>query len=74
METGEPAMVKMKTHLELCIGCGQCDEQCPVAMANIVFEDEDGRPKIKTDDTICIACGRCIGVCPQKARYYGADE
>ena len=61
---------KVKTHLELCIGCGLCEEQCPVEMANILFQDEDGNTKIKINDAKCVSCGRCIALCPPKARYY----
>ena len=61
----------VRVDLDLCIGCGICEEQCPVIGANIIYEDEDGNPKVKIDETKCAVCGRCIGTCPQKARYYG---
>ena len=63
----------MKTNPELCIGCKRCDEQCPVEMANIIYQDAAGNTKVKVDETKCVACGRCIGVCLQKARYYDND-
>lgn len=64
----------VKTHLELCIGCGRCEEQCPVEMANVIYRDKDGQTKIRTDEEICAACGRCIVLCPQNARYYEKED
>ncbi|MCL1857954.1 MAG: 4Fe-4S binding protein [Oscillospiraceae bacterium] len=65
---------KLKENLELCIGCGRCEQQCPVEGANIIYKDEDGNTKIKIDKENCAACGRCISLCPQKARNYDYDE
>ena len=65
---------KVKTNLELCIGCERCEQQCPVEGANIIYQDENGETKIKIDETKCAACGRCISLCPQKARYYDNDK
>jgi len=33
---------KIETNLDVCIGCKKCDEQCPVEMANIIYQDEAG--------------------------------
>ena len=61
---------KIETNLDMCIGCKRCDDQCPVEMANIIYQDEAGNVKVKVNYEKCVSCGRCIGVCPQKARYF----
>ncbi|MCL1906049.1 MAG: 4Fe-4S binding protein [Clostridiales bacterium] len=64
----------VKTDLELCVGCKRCEGECPVIMANIIYQDEEGNTKVKVDHTVCIACGRCISVCRPKARYFDTIE
>ena len=61
------------TKLELCVGCKQCDEQCPIEGANVIYQDEAGYTKVKVDGTKCVSCGRCIGVCHFGARYHEND-
>ena len=58
---------------ELCVGCNRCVRECPVEMANLTYQDEDGSIKVQVDSTKCIACGACIFVCKHEARYYHDD-
>ena len=64
----------IQTNLELCVGCEKCVEQCPVEMANIVYQDEAGLTKVIVDKQKCAVCGRCIPVCPRKARHYAEES
>lgn len=46
---------------EMCIGCGTCVDECPVAAITMI---ED----IATiDNDECIRCGTCHDICPQEA-------
>jgi len=63
----------VKTKADLCTGCNRCVRECPLEMANVVYQDENGKLKIKIDYDKCIACGRCVPVCKHKARYYTDD-
>ncbi|MCP4694994.1 MAG: 4Fe-4S dicluster domain-containing protein [Desulfobacterales bacterium] len=47
-----------ETEEEGCIGCGACEEICPVDAVRIV----DDRARVDTD--WCIGCGVCGAVCP----------
>ena len=67
-------MSKVETVEENCIGCGQCEEQCPVEGANVAYSDAEGNPKIKPNPEKCVSCGRCVAVCPNQARRYRAAE
>jgi len=71
--------------LEKCIGCRQCEYQCPV----LVPDEEQGGfaarkaiyipfanaipQKALVDASNCILCGRCARICPTKAVNY-ADQ
>lgn len=61
------------TNDELCVGCNRCVKECPVEMANIIYQDERENIKVKVDNEKCISCGKCISVCKSKARYYEDD-
>ena len=52
-----------KVNTELCIGCGNCVEVCPVEAILI----NDGKASIKKD--ICINCRICANECPVGAIY-----
>ena len=45
---------------ELCIGCGNCIEPCPVDAITV-----DDIAKVNRD--LCLGCGICAGVCPEEA-------
>ena len=63
----------IKTNQELCTGCNRCVRECPMEMANITYQDEDGSIKVRVDETKCIACGRCVSACRHEARTYYDD-
>lgn len=55
-------MVIVKIELERCEGCGDCVEQCPMS----VFQLVDGKAQAADEDR-CIECCLCETVCPQLA-------
>ena len=63
----------IETNHDLCVGCNRCVRECPIELANITFQDEDGNIKVKVDKTKCISCGRCFTACKHKARLYADD-
>ena len=50
-----------QTEEEECIGCGACEEICPVGAVNVV----DGVAQVDTQ--WCIGCGVCAVACPTEA-------
>ena len=63
----------IKTKIDLCMGCNKCVRKCPMGMANITYQDEEGNIKVKVDSDKCIQCGRCVSVCAHESRYYIDD-
>lgn len=59
-------MVKVKNFYaeDTCIGCGKCQEICP--LGNISYENK--KPVWGKE---CMHCMACIGACPTKAIQYG---
>ncbi|MBN2466802.1 MAG: 4Fe-4S binding protein [Deltaproteobacteria bacterium] len=49
------------TDTDLCTGCGQCAEDCPLEIITM----EDDLPVV--DESICIGCGVCLLHCPTDA-------
>ena len=45
---------------DLCVGCGNCLERCPVDA--IMLDDT-----AKVDRDLCLGCGLCASVCPEEA-------
>ena len=54
------AMFESIIDQELCVGCGNCIDQCPVKA--ITLEDF----AIVNRD-LCLGCGLCAGICPEEA-------
>ena len=46
---------------DLCIGCGACQNVCPVSAISL----SNGKAAI--DQSTCVKCGRCFDVCPKGA-------
>jgi Fe-S-cluster-containing hydrogenase component 2 len=47
---------------DLCTGCGQCVETCPVEA--ISLDDEE---VAIVDSELCVDCSQCVDVCPMEA-------
>ena len=56
---------RMNFNQSACVGCGKCEESCPMAVA-VTCELEGSRE--------CIGCGRCKAVCPCGAIEGGIES
>ncbi len=52
-------------HPKKCIGCRQCEKNCPVGAVKFHKKGE-----IDFDMGLCILCGQCGDVCPTQAIEY----
>jgi len=57
-----PSSHMANVNSEECIGCGTCEERCP--MDAITIGDEDVS---EVDENICLGCGVCVPTCPTEA-------
>jgi NAD-dependent dihydropyrimidine dehydrogenase PreA subunit len=53
---------KPEVDSEKCVGCGECDDICPVEV--YILQDEKSVPVNKDE---CIGCESCIEVCEHGA-------
>ena len=57
---------RIVTTASKCIGCGKCDDACPLSI-RIKDRALEGRPVV---DSRCVGCGHCIDVCPVRTLAY----
>lgn len=60
-----------KIDYQLCTGCGQCIDLCPLDVFR--FDEEIQKPFIKYLQD-CMSCFRCELECPAKAIYVTPDR
>jgi glutamate synthase (NADPH/NADH) small chain len=57
--------------MELCIGCGTCEEICPTNAINMVEGDNVGEGKLgkrpEIDYGRCCFCAFCVDICPSRS-------
>ena len=57
------ALISYMVDQDVCVGCGTCEEQCPVSA--IARTDND---TFAIDEAKCVKCGICASVCPDKVK------
>lgn len=53
------ARKKARVNEELCVACGACLDECPVAAIE-VFKGMFAR----VDEKLCVGCSKCEKICP----------
>lgn len=56
-----------KVDPNLCLGCGQCVQQCPVEAVTLVSRSRADDPVAHINAHLCLGCGVCAGACPSTA-------
>ncbi|MCL6636299.1 MAG: 4Fe-4S binding protein [Peptococcaceae bacterium] len=56
-------MYNVTVNRDICEGCGECAENCPVSL----FEMVDGKAEVTGDMEECLGCETCVSVCPSGA-------
>ncbi|HSL86743.1 MAG TPA: 4Fe-4S dicluster domain-containing protein [Bacteroidales bacterium] len=51
--------------LQECVGCGICEEVCPVLA--ISMQEDQERKIAQVDNEVCLGCGVCVRSCSKKA-------
>ena len=59
-----PRRLAVNIDHNMCRGCGNCSEICPVIEMKMT---EDGMATACIDKTLCFGCGACISSCPTGA-------
>lgn len=60
--------VRIRTHVDRCTGCGECESICFTDAISIV---ED---RCEIDEMMCRGCGRCVEICSHEAISIDFDE
>jgi len=51
-----------------CIGCGKCEQVCPIECISLKkVQETKPQKRAQVDETRCIGCGVCVHSCPQSA-------
>lgn len=58
----ENEMFQVEVDKDKCTGCGECVDNCPAAVLELVDEKSD---PVEMDE--CLGCETCVEVCPEGA-------
>jgi 2-oxoacid:acceptor oxidoreductase delta subunit (pyruvate/2-ketoisovalerate family) len=62
MNTGSWRIERPRVNMDICVGCGTCERNCP---ANIVTVSKEPSLSVFIDMNYCKGCGICSEVCPK---------
>jgi 2-oxoacid:acceptor oxidoreductase delta subunit (pyruvate/2-ketoisovalerate family) len=63
MNTGSWRLERPVVNLEVCVGCGICEHNCP---ADIITVTKKPEVSVFFDMNYCKGCGICSEVCPKE--------
>lgn len=66
-------MLPVEKHIISCVGCGNCENKCPVGAVRLK-EDEEGFLYPVVENECCIQCGKCRIVCPMYQKHKNVQE